>query len=199
MTIQKIIEDFEKALWDGKNPDILEFVHRSPQDKQPALLLLLEELKTFYDEALEIEIPQNTLDRIYSDFQKETGLVYSKLKNERTLESFFELSKSIGKQLEDIEPIFSIPETKLKKLAGDTTALGKPGEFGRTKRLELGKKYSIDFSSINKLINRVFSAIQIIENEPLPVFTRSKKDDINHFQEIKEKLIEAIFEVDASL
>lgn len=199
MTIQNIIEDFEKALWGGQHPDILEYVQRSPKDKRPAFFLLLEELKDFHEDAMSIEIHESVLKKIYNNFEKEIHKEKTIVSKIWTLKDFFELPQRLGKQWEDLEKVFKIPAPKLEQLANDLTPLGKPNDFGKVKRLELSKKYSIDFSLINKVVNRAFSAIRILESKPTQVYTRSKADDVGHFEEIKEKLIEAIFQEDINL
>lgn len=199
MQIQTIVEKFEKALWEDQNPDILDYVELAPKNNRPALLLILEELKEFHSDAIHAEIPGPVLNRIYDSFQRE--IASSTVREDWTLKRFFGLALSLGKSIEELENVFGIPVKKLKKLTSDSTPLGKRKDFGKEARLTLSKKYSIELSQINKIVNRAFSAINILENAPLKAFTRSREGDIDHFQEseIKQKLIEAIFKEDSDL
>jgi len=51
MTIQQLVEDFENDLWNGRNPNLIEWVKKAPKEKQSGLYLILDCLKDFYDEA----------------------------------------------------------------------------------------------------------------------------------------------------
>ncbi|MCI0695489.1 hypothetical protein L0337_26220 [candidate division KSB1 bacterium] len=199
MNIQQVVEDFENALWTGQNPDIYRFIKRCPEEKRLALFLLLDELQRFHADAVSIEIPEEVHARIYTKFREAVSVSNAELAKSWTIKRFFELAQSLGKQWEDLERAFSIPIPQLKQLANDLTLLTKPSEFGNKQRLALSKKYSLELSSINKIINRAFSAIRFLEGRTVPAFTRSKEGDIEHLKDSREKLIELIFQDDVNL
>lgn len=199
MNIQQLVENFDNALWTGENPDIYEFLKRCPAEKRPAMFLILDELQRFHADAESIEIPEEVHTRIYSNFREAISASNAKLQKSWTIKRFFELAQSLGKQWEDLERAFSIPVPKLKRLANDLTPLTKPSEFGNEQRLVLSKKYSLELSSVNKIINRAFSAIRFLDGRSVPAFTRSKDGNIEHLRGAKEKLIELIFQDDITL
>lgn len=199
MNVQQIIHDFENALWSGQNPDVHQFLKRCPVAQHQALFVLLEELQRFHSEAESIEISEDVHARIYTKFRKAVSVSNAKPVKSWTIKRFFELAQSLGKQWEDLERAFSIPIPKLKQLASDLTLLTKPNEFGNEQRLVLSKKYSLELSSINKIINRAFSAIRFLEGREVPAFTRSKEGNIEHLKNSREKLIELIFQDDTNL
>lgn len=201
MNIQQLIENFDNALWTGQNPDIYEFLKRCPEEKRQAMFLILEKLQKFHTGAESIEIPEEVHTRIYTNFRKVVGASHAKQIKSWTIKRFFELAQGLGKQWEDLERAFSIPIPKLKLLASDLTLLTKPSEFRNEQRLALSKKYLLELSSINKIINRAFSAIRILEGHAVPTFTRSKDGNIEHLNDenLREKLIELIFQDDFNL
>lgn len=198
MNTQQIVELFEDALWKGQNPSISEYINLCSEEQQQALFLILEELQDFHSSASQIEISDESIQRIKAGFQKAIG---SPIPQKRiwTIKRFFTIAKSLGKQLEDFERAFGIPIVSLKQLANDLTPLVTRSEFGREQRFQLSKRYSLDVSIINKLINRIFTTIRIYDGHTVKAFTRSREGNIEHLDELRDKLIDAIFQDDSNI